>query len=297
MRKFDKKIKNTDDLRDVWYFIYQHCNADSLRLRASVIWISENISYDIKGARTDDPRCSQLNYVLKHKKAICAGYAYLLKYFCDLFRIDCRIINGRARSSEKAIYIGGSSMIENHAWNMVKINNQWRFIDPTWVSGAVTEEIDDPKAKYVKEFNETYYFTPPAKLILNHFPKQSQFQLLSPAIKENVFKSSPLFTTQFLEDSILQVIPSESLIKARVGDTLIFKLKTKTEISEMVGWSPLQEKAKYQANVIREGDWIQFKYPVTISGSFSFYLRYIANGYSTGAIIGYKLQIAPKNRL
>lgn len=197
MLGFHKKVKNKDDLKDVWYFIYQNFYADSLRLRAAVDWIAENIAYDVKGWKTENPRAGDLNYTLKTKKAVCAGYASLLKYFCDLLNIECQIVTGTARTFDRDIYLTQSKLFENHAWNIVKINSEWKIIDPTWISGSVTGDVDDPKTKFVKEFNDTYYFTSPEKFILNHFPSQSQYQLLSPSVNEKVFRKSPLYLGSF----------------------------------------------------------------------------------------------------
>ena len=35
--------------------------------------------------------------VIKNKKAVCGGYAALLKYFCDGFNIECEVVEGYAR--------------------------------------------------------------------------------------------------------------------------------------------------------------------------------------------------------
>lgn len=58
MRQYNEKIKSSDELYKVVYFIRNTFDADSLRLRASFIWITENISYDIAGFKKDDPRSS-----------------------------------------------------------------------------------------------------------------------------------------------------------------------------------------------------------------------------------------------
>jgi len=117
MRQYTEKIKSFDELYKVVYFIRNLFYADSLRLRASFIWITENISYDIEGFEKEDPRSSTLNYVIKNKKAVCGGYAGLLKFFCDAFNIESEIIYGIARTGKRDININQYNLRSNHAWN------------------------------------------------------------------------------------------------------------------------------------------------------------------------------------
>ena len=98
MRNYHPRIKTFDDLYNVVYFIRKNFVEDSLRLRASFIWITENISYDVTAAKRENFNAAKLPYVIKSKKAICSGYSSLLKYFCDYFNIESKIIEGRAKS-------------------------------------------------------------------------------------------------------------------------------------------------------------------------------------------------------
>src|SRR5688500_14476277 len=88
MRNYHSSIKTVDDLYKVAYFIRKNFADDSLRLRASFIWITENISYDVRAFKTGNFAASKLDYVIKNKKAICSGYSALLKNFCDYFNIE-----------------------------------------------------------------------------------------------------------------------------------------------------------------------------------------------------------------
>ena len=97
MRVYQERIKTADELYKVIYYIRTNFKEDSLKLRASFIWITENIAYDVKAFIKEDPIASQINYVIKNKKAVCGGYAALLKYFCDGFNIECEVVEGYAR--------------------------------------------------------------------------------------------------------------------------------------------------------------------------------------------------------
>lgn len=56
--------------------------------------------------------------------AVCDGYSRLVKMLCDDMEIECRIVCG------EVINAGG------HAWNLVKVDNQWYHLDTTWNDGS-----------------------------------------------------------------------------------------------------------------------------------------------------------------
>jgi len=115
MRQYREKIKSADELYKVIYYIRNNFEVDSLRLRASIIWITENIAYDVKAFQKEDPSAAQLIYVIKYKKAICGGYASLVKFFCNSFNIECEIVNGYGRSGKSKIVMNQTYLRSNHA--------------------------------------------------------------------------------------------------------------------------------------------------------------------------------------
>lgn len=56
--------------------------------------------------------------IIVKKSGVCMSYAYSYKLLCDLAKVDCIVVTGT---------------IENypHAWNKVKINNEWLNVDNT----------------------------------------------------------------------------------------------------------------------------------------------------------------------
>lgn len=60
---------------------------------------------------------------LLHGRAVCEGYAMAFKLLCDAADISCLILYGKATNSEGT---------EDHAWNIVKLNEECYHIDVTW---------------------------------------------------------------------------------------------------------------------------------------------------------------------
>ena len=293
MRAYNQKVNNEDDLWRLSYFIRHTFTEDSLRLRAAFIWITENIEYDIKAFQMEDTRAGQLSYVLKKKKAICGGYAALLQYFCDTYKIEGYVVEGRGRSTRNDVYITNTRFASNHAWNAVKINGQWRLLDATWAAGVVADEDereDIEKLKYRRSFEEFYYFTPPDRFALTHYPKNILYSYVPklPLYKE--FVQSPFFTTQFVKSSVQAVSPNVVLLEAKVGDTLTFHFQSKDPVLKVSFWSK-RDKANFAAFTETSGDWYEAKYPVTVSGFYELTLGFNDERY--GSVV-YQLRISSK---
>ncbi len=59
----------------------------------------------------------RMDGLLTNKTGVCQAYAETYKYIMNLLGIDCVVV---------------SSDSMNHAWNIIKINNEWYHVDVTW---------------------------------------------------------------------------------------------------------------------------------------------------------------------
>lgn len=101
-------------------------------------WLTSNVTYLKSGTENGTVGFYENEYLLERletqttqnvygaiveKKAICDGIADAYKYICNCCNLECMIIDG---------YIGDIEEERYHAWNIVKINNNWYLIDATW---------------------------------------------------------------------------------------------------------------------------------------------------------------------
>lgn len=63
-------------------------------------------------------------------KAVCEGYARAFQYLLYQSGIQCLIAEGSSINPSTGLY-------EGHAWNIVRIDNQYYHVDPTW------DDVDD----------------------------------------------------------------------------------------------------------------------------------------------------------
>jgi transglutaminase/protease-like cytokinesis protein 3 len=168
------------------------CSSDEEKVRAIFMWLTNNIAYDVveyhskKGSNVkftyktaeeleEKRKIYYYNYatkVLRNKKGICEGYAVLFQELCRANNIPCEIAVGRASNNINKIerIRGKRNFSTNHAWNRVKIGDEWFYADATWASGYC-----DPGAKkFYKNFQPYYYLTPLNKLYQTHAENEKQ---------------------------------------------------------------------------------------------------------------------------
>lgn len=111
-----KKIESIRD--DVMSRLTGNTYRDILKIHDYLV---ESIDYD---SNTTSIGSYSIYGALIDKKCVCEGYAKALKYLLNSANIPCEIAQGTA--------INSSGKTESHAWNIVKIDKKWYYIDATW---------------------------------------------------------------------------------------------------------------------------------------------------------------------
>ncbi|MGN0619657.1 MAG: GLUG motif-containing protein [Ruminiclostridium sp.] len=98
-------------------------------------WIVNNVSYDYANLNNDENKTKYTAYGALgiDQKAVCQGFASLFYRMCLDNDIDCRIVTGTA---------GG-----DHAWNIVKVNDNYYYADPTWDCKVLEDAANNRQAK------------------------------------------------------------------------------------------------------------------------------------------------------
>ena len=157
---------------------------DEEKVRAIYAWVANHIDYDCKLFKDKVKRKKlarkklkkRLNYTLRRHSAICGGYAELFQILCKATGVECKIVVGYSKADEKSI---GTYQRADHAWNVVKIQGDWKLVDVTWGSGYVEKDT------FYQAFNEDYFLTDPDKFIFNHLPTNPQWRLTAREVRQN----------------------------------------------------------------------------------------------------------------
>jgi hypothetical protein len=181
------------------------------KARSIFRWVTENIDYDISGFFTGSFEGTSSKDVLKSRKSVCSGYSDIFSSLARSAGLEVVRIAGYGKGYG---YLPGDNLSgpSNHAWNAVKINGSWYLIDCTWGAGY----IDDNK-KYVHEFDDHYFMTPPSEFIYGHFPEDSRWQLLEHPLSKSEFEKQAFLKPEFFRYGLKLGDHLEGTIRADNG--------------------------------------------------------------------------------
>ncbi|MDF1549548.1 MAG: transglutaminase domain-containing protein, partial [Bacteroidales bacterium] len=194
------------------------------RVRAIYTWLAVNIHYDRDKRRNMDYGYSyyergwnsiyktekEFEYesstkILLTKKGVCGEYANLFKVLCEFCSIECVVISGTAKTAKDEI--GKHPIQTDHAWNAVKIKDNWKLIDVTWTSNY----YESDSTIISKPLFNLYFFSEPVKFFTKHYPKSNKWLLIDKSPKE--FAELPLFHNSYYFSEIEIVGPRKGIIK------------------------------------------------------------------------------------
>lgn len=156
--------------------------------------------------------------LLREKKTICSGYAYILKTLCNLATIECEIVNGYARTVSTNV---NTVDFPNHSWNVVKLNNTWYFADTTQASGFFN--LDE--AQFIKNYIEGYFLPEPELFAKNHFPLETKWLLLEDAVTLTSFVKGPIIYQNSYKYGVIPLNPEILVTKIKTGEAVVFRFK------------------------------------------------------------------------
>lgn len=90
---------------------------DEQKVRLIHDFIVNNFDYDYSDFRSSAG--SVADAIASGGKLVCSGYARLFMQLCNKYGLECVPVYGTGA--------GG-----NHAWNKVKVNGEWKYMDVTW---------------------------------------------------------------------------------------------------------------------------------------------------------------------
>jgi hypothetical protein len=208
---------------------------DTEKFRAIFSWITNHISYNLqRSARNGKLHFAEINadttwdskpldervayQVIKNRKAVCDGYARLLKTLCDYAGLSCNVISGYAKTGGRT----DRNFCTNHTWNAVYLDSVWKLVDVTWASGYVSTGTDE----FVKKYDDLYFLLSPEEFSKNHYPEDPQWTLLErpPEMKE--YKNRPFLLKAFIKNRIVDYTPALGTFTVSPGDTIEIKLTT-----------------------------------------------------------------------
>jgi hypothetical protein len=170
----------------------------------------------LTGAALATRPSQQADDVFAARTGVCEGYARLMQALGQAAGLEMAYITGYIRDAHRN---AGAATTDDaikaalegnlHAWNAVKIDGQWLFVDATW---------DDPASDDgTQTLSETYLFTPPRWFGLDHHPMEDAWQLLPNPIGIGDFSRQPLLSPTIGELGLVLEEPNRSQVTADNG--------------------------------------------------------------------------------
>jgi transglutaminase/protease-like cytokinesis protein 3 len=163
------------------------CNTNIEKTRVIYSWIAQNIDYDVYtyiSGLYKTPNCpdQSAEAVFSRRDGICEGYANLFLKMAGYAGLQAVKVLGWGR-----VDYTNEGYTKDHAWNAVKINGEWQLLDVTWGAG-----YSDENNKFVRNFSDFWFLTPPNQFIYTHYPNDSPWQLLTPIVPVSVVAQYPV---------------------------------------------------------------------------------------------------------
>ena len=269
------------------YKLTSKLSTDVEKFRAIYSWVCKNISGDPNQhnkvtKKQEKFKNDSLGYIawnneykkiafkklLKHKKTMCTGYAYLIKELCFIANIECQIIDGYGRSFETNVKELESL---NHSWNAVKLNNKWYLCDATWSSGYMINGHT-----FIKDYNDGYFLTEPILFAKNHYPLQKKW-FLNDSLIARKFIIEPIVYSETFKHKIIPVAPAILNTTIAKKQEITFKFKSLNSISDkdisLVHISDKAQKTFKIYDIKNEDGIISFKYKFKHKGFHDVHLK------------------------
>lgn len=187
-------------------YLEKMADTDLEKARAIYVWLAENISYDAKSINKNKYGDNTALGVLKSRKSVCQGYAKLFELLGKKMGLNIHFVGGYSKNDVLQESWDFDGEEGDHAWNMIKIDDEWRVFDATWGAGIVN---DDARGRLVftKEYSDNWFDLSPYEAIFSHYPEDTSLILTEPRLTLDKFESLQLipiysFTSNLLDAEV-----------------------------------------------------------------------------------------------
>lgn len=94
--------------------------------------------------------------VFVNRESVCQGYAKAVQYLLERMGVECTLVFGTVENGE------------GHAWNLVKVNGNYYYVDATWGDPSYQLEQKEPSDEYFPEISYDYLCITTEQLLRTH---------------------------------------------------------------------------------------------------------------------------------
>ena len=187
-------------------YLEKMADTDLEKARAIYVWLAENISYDAKSINKNKYGDNTALGVLKSRKSVCQGYAKLFELLGKKMGLNIHFVGGHSKNDVLQESWDFDGEEGDHAWNMIKIDDEWRVFDATWGAGSGNDDARGRLA-FAKECSDNWFDLSPYEAIFSHYPEDTSLILTEPRLTLEKFESLQLipiysFTSNLLDAEV-----------------------------------------------------------------------------------------------
>jgi len=194
-----------------------------------------------------DSRQANARQVLEKRRGNYEDLAGAYASFCIAQGVDCRVIGGIYKGSERYI---GRKQKGNYKWNAVKFGMDWYLIDVT--KGLVIDDkpndkqnrgmyhlfahkVDDlcKDVDVLEERLDQFYLIDPREMLFSCIPGNRDWQLLVRSYAVDSFYKQPLIRRGFYQYGFNEIYPKNGLLKLKEDESVTFRFKQKADFADV----------------------------------------------------------------
>lgn len=174
--------------------------------------------------------------VFIEKASVCQGYAKAYQYLMQ-------------KAGMMAVVVSGVANEEGHAWNLVKVDNAYYYVDPTWgdASYVMTEETNsDDNLSFKNGINYDFFLVTTEEIEKSHTPEWKELLPSCEEIRDNYYVRENLYLDAWDYSQVASIISNakgqeQTYVTLKCKDeeifhTLVDELIEKQKIFELIGY-------------------------------------------------------------
>lgn len=160
-------------------------------------WLINHTEYD-RSAENNQNICS----VFLQGRSVCQGYAKAMQYMLQMANIQCVLVTG---------FTNG----ERHGWNLVRVNGEYYYLDPTWGDASYASGSEDGISEsFVPAINYDYFLVTTDEITRTHSIEKAVELPQCTAVADNYFVREGLYFDSYDEARLAAVFDSEAVQEA-----------------------------------------------------------------------------------
>ncbi|RLB45590.1 MAG: hypothetical protein DRJ42_29610 [Deltaproteobacteria bacterium] len=174
------------------------------RAKAVHDYVADRVAYDAPSLAAGRYPPQDAETVFQQRIGVCAGYARLVRAIGRAAGLEVVYVVGDARVGDQTEPTG-----EGHAWNAMRLDDQWYLMDATWAAGSVNGTV------FTKRYSSDGFLAPPNVFGIRHFPEEPRWQLRAEPLTRGEFNRQPMLRARFYLHGFQLRSPDRSQVDTR----------------------------------------------------------------------------------